>query len=336
MTKGKTMKMSQKEIGKTLGEQPNVPLLRIFLILAFSVLVFATNPASRASELPNVFDDYSIKVLEPPPDTTEIWFVFINEKGNVVMQYFTEPPSGEAQGHTAILENGEWKVIDVPDSFWCGVSNPNASGRMGVVYVSTPEDDANGIWHNAIYDRGSYIPLPDHPDWQYGIQEINDHGLMTGLAFVPDGEYRYHGLLLNASLSLFKVFDVPGADRTIAFGINNAGWIVGPYRKAADGMKHGFLSYLGESFEYIDFPGAENTWPFAINNKGEIAGMYADADGVLKGFLLRDGKFARFVIPNTQFNTIDWLVDNGSLSGNYVDLDGKPHGYIAKRVSGRK
>ena len=55
-----------------------------------------------------------------------------------------------------------------------------------------------------------------------------------------------------------------------------------------------------------------------------------------KGFLLRQGKFAKFIMPNTQFNTIHWIIDNGQLSGNYVDLDGNPHGYIATRKHGRK
>lgn len=332
------MNASCREIQNKLGEKLNAHLLRTLLLLVFSALVFAANPAGRASELPNVLEDYSIKIIEPPPDTTEIWFVFINEKGNVVMQYFTEPPSGEAQGHTAILEDRTWKVIDVPNSYWCGVSNPNASGRMGMVYVQSPEDDAKGIWHNAMYHRGTLTPLPDHPTWQYGIQEINDHGLMTALAFAPDGNYRYRGLLLNASLSLFKVFDAaPDAYATMPFGINNAGWFVGFYNKEPHGRMQGFLSHLGDNFAVIDFPeGVGGVWPFAINNKGEIAGMYADADDMYKGFLLRDGKFAKFVIPDTQFNTIDWIVDNGSLSGNYLDLDGKPYGYIAKRVAGRK
>jgi hypothetical protein len=324
-----------KQLNAGVRQSPlSIPAMLMTLLAGWSVL---SSPVAAAGQIPNVVDNYSIKILEPPPDTTEIWFVFINERGDVVMQYFTEPPAGEAQGHTAVLEDGQWKVIDVPGSYWCGVSNPNASGRMGVVYVSTPEDDANGIWHNAIYEHGTYTSLPDHPEWQYGIQEINDHGLMTGLAFVPDVEYRYHGLLLNASLSLFKVFDVPGADRTIAFGINNGGWIVGPYRSILDGKKHGFLSHLGDSFTYIDFPGADGgTWPFAINNKGEIAGMYADADGVFKGFLLRDGMYAKFIIPDTQYNTIDWLVDNGDICGNLLGLDGKPYAFVAKRVAGRK
>lgn len=332
------MKDSQKEMTGLFA--PNLPVQLLRALLAFVLLgaVFATNSAIGAGELPNVVDNYSIKILEPPPDTTEIWFVFINEKGNVVMQYFTEPPLGEAQGHTAILENGEWKVIDVPGSYWCGVSNPNASGRVGVVYVMSPEDDANGLWHNAVYHRGTYTPVPDHPDWGYGIQEINDHGLMTGIAFKRNGEYRYQGLLLNASLSVFKVFDAAAdAYATMPFGINNAGWFVGFYNTEPQGRMRGFLSHLGDITAVIDFPeGLGGVWPLAINNKGEIAGMYLNADDAYKGFFLRDGKLAKFEIPNTQYNTIDWLVDDGSISGNLLALDGKPYAFIAKRVAGRK
>lgn len=304
------------------------------------------DPTARATDaLPEISGDYSIKFIEPPPDTVEIWFVFINERGSVVMQYLTEPRAGESQGHTAILENGAWRVIDVPGSFWCGVSNLNAANRMALAYTLSEQDDANGIWHNAIYQRGSYISLPDHPSWQYGVQEINDHNLMTGLAFDPavdidaDGRYHYHGLVLNPSLSLFKVFDVPGATQTIAFGINNAGWLVGFYKTTLPGRPHGFLSQLGDNSVVIDVPGAQGgTWPQAINNKGEIAGPYIEEDGtwLWKGFLLRDGKFSKFVLPNQQWNTIDWMVDNGDLSGNCLDPNGKPRAFVAKRILGRK
>ena len=331
------MKTLAQEITHNPKQKLNFRVLWAFLLMALSALALAPNATARAAESPNIFNEYSVQILQPPPDTTEIWYVFINDKGDVVMQYFSEPPSGEGQGHTAVLENGQWKVIDVPDSFWCGTSNPNASGRIGVVYVMTPDDDENGIWHNAIYDRGTYTPLRDHPDWGYGIQEINDHGMMTGIAFARDCEYRYRGLLLNASLSLFKIFEPPGAYRTYPFGINNAGWLVGFYNTAPHTKIKGFLSYLGDSFAPIDFPEAVGgIWPFAINNKGEIAGMYLDTDDMYKGFLVRGGKYFRFIIPNTQYNTVDWLVDNGSISGNLLGMDGKPYAFIAKRVASRK
>jgi len=295
----------------------------------------------------NAIGDYTLQVIDPPPDTTQIWWVFINERNMVVMQYFTEPVVGAAQGHTAILEDGVWKVIDLPGSFWCGASNPNASGRVGLVYVLSEDDNANGIWHNAIYHRGTYTPLPDYtpaagtPAYQYGVQEINDRGIMTGVAFDPasdidpDGTYHYHGLLFDASLSLFHVFDPPGSLSTFAFGLNNAGWMVGWYLKE-DGKSYGFLSDRGQQIFDLNFPGADQTWPCSINNRGEIAGQYAEPDGLYKEFLLRQGKFAKFIMPDTQYNTIDWIVDNGQLSGNYLDLDGKPHGFIATPKHGRK
>jgi len=34
------------------------------------------------------------------------------------------------------------------------------------------------------------------------------------------------------------------------------------------------------------------------------------------------------VIPNSSLNRVDGITDNGQRSGEYIDLNGSPHGYI--------
>ncbi len=65
------------------------------------------------------------------------------------------------------------------------------------------------------------------------------------------------GSSANAAKFSFTQIDVPGASRTVARGINDAGQIVGPFDNSTG--CHGFL-YSGGSFTQIDMPGAFRTY----------------------------------------------------------------------------
>jgi len=305
-------------------------VVSITLLLFVALLVYVTSQPAMA-QLPSAFDDYTIQVIAPPKGTTEIWYTGVNEAGLVVMQYFT--PEVVGQAHTAILEDGIWTNIDVPGSVWCGLPSPSASGRVGLTYV-----DEDWIEHAAIYHRGTYQYLPDHPDYLYRINCIGDHGLMCGSAYDPDDPtWRNHGVLLNTSLSVFKIFDYPGSGQTGACGINNAGLVVGYCADETWTTMHGFL-YDGENFTDIKVPGAEDsTGAYSINNSGEIGGWYVDSEGNWRGFILRKGEFKDFTIP-ISFSSftygVDFINDRGQLSGEFADWDGNWHGYIATPVRG--
>jgi probable HAF family extracellular repeat protein len=79
----------------------------------------------------------------------------------------------------------------------------------------------------------------------------------------------------------YTSINIPGGTSTEAFGINDAGQIVGGYDTG--GPPHGFL-YSGGSFTPINVPGASHTLAFGINDAGQIVGRYQDATGV-HGFL---------------------------------------------------
>src|SRR4051794_38550203 len=92
----------------------------------------------------------------------------------------------------------------------------------------------------------------------------------------------------NAADFSFTTINVPGALYTSAYGINNAGQIVGSFY---DGTSdHGFLD-IGGSFTTIDAPGAINdTRAYGINNAGQIVGSFYDSTGI-HGFLDTGGSF---------------------------------------------
>lgn len=76
----------------------------------------------------------------------------------------------------------------------------------------------------------------------------------------------------------FDTFDAPGALRTEAYGINNAGQVVG-YYAAFDGL-HGFV-FDGSTLTTIDVPPGPDTVSFDINDAGKIVGFHTGTDSYL-------------------------------------------------------
>jgi len=92
---------------------------------------------------------------------------------------------------------------------------------------------------------------------------------------------------LNFTVTLI---DVPGSRSTTAFGINNAGQIVGTYTDSA-GNEHGFLDTNG-TFTTLDFPGSTGTAAYGINNVGQIVGSYSGGT-----FLYQNGTYTPLNLP---------------------------------------
>jgi probable HAF family extracellular repeat protein len=96
-----------------------------------------------------------------------------------------------------------------------------------------------------------------------------------------------HGLLVTLLFALYSptctdastltVFNVPGADITNAFGINDAGQVVGFV--FTDPNTHAFVRDAGGTFTTFDLPGDSYTRAFGINGTGEIVGDFAFALG---------------------------------------------------------
>jgi probable HAF family extracellular repeat protein len=127
----------------------------------------------------------------------------------------------------------------------------------------------------------------------------------------------------------FSPIDYPGASGTIAYGINDAGAIVGPYYDTA-GYAYGFV-YKGGDFTPFNVPGAYGyTHPAGINNVGDIVGTFyyaSDPDAGCHGFLYTGGTFTPLDYPggyNTQAYGIN---DLGDVVGAYYDALGV-HGFL--------
>ena len=81
---------------------------------------------------------------------------------------------------------------------------------------------------------------------------------------------------------IYTTLNVPGAILTDAYGINDAGQVVGLYIDNA-GIAHGFVD-TGGIYTTLDVPGASLTEAYGINDAGQVVGLYQDASGP-HGFL---------------------------------------------------
>ena len=144
--------------------------------------------------------------------------------------------------------------------------------------------------------------------------------------------------------------DVPGAQITLAYALNDRTQVVGQYIDAGAvpdaegrlpaGTVHGFLWHRGE-VTIIDVPGSPLTQPLGINDRGDIVGAYFDADvdpddpyayydsGSLRGFVLRNGEFTPVDFPGGDGTKVSGINNHGHIVG-YYDTPEARRGFLLK------
>jgi probable HAF family extracellular repeat protein len=124
-------------------------------------------------------------------------------------------------------------------------------------------------------------------------RDINDTGQIVGDYESFQAVFTTGFMYQNGT---FTTINFPGANYTVATGINNAGEVVGYY---ADGFTkvHGF-TYDNGTFTTIDSPNGLGTWISGINSKGQIVGYYSDALSVFHGLVYDHGTFTTLDDPD--------------------------------------
>ena len=137
------------------------------------------------------------------------------------------------------------------------------------------------------HDVGAYdftpitVPFPD-------VSATNALGISNGKSKIVGSYSALHrgfGFLRKPNGRFVKI-KVRRAMITVAWGINDAGQIVGHY-SGKDDVTHGFLRQHDRSIITIDVPSAFSTAAYGINNLGQIVGATSN-----HGFLREpDGSF---------------------------------------------
>ena len=130
-----------------------------------------------------------------------------------------------------------------------------------------------------------------------------------------------HGFLDTAGR--FTPIDVPGAFSTSAYGINDSGQIVGYYTSGF----HGFLDTAG-SFTTIDVPWASATFAYGVNGAGQIVGSSSFGSIFFpnSGFLYTAGSFTTISAPGS--TVASGINGSGQIVGSYQGRTGPAHGFL--------
>jgi len=97
----------------------------------------------------------------------------------------------------------------------------------------------------------------------------------------------FHGFLLDHTGQVTKI-DFPGSEpgTTSAYGINDAGQIVGTYEDPTINKIEGYFLNQGR-FTIVRYPGASTTFPQGISNSTVVVGKWFDDLGNTSGFVAR-------------------------------------------------
>ncbi len=124
----------------------------------------------------------------------------------------------------------------------------------------------------------------------------------------------------------YKNVTFPKDPEQCAFGVNDAGQIVGEYVDSS-GVYHGW-ELKGTKFTTIDVPGATGTGANGINDSGEIAGGWDGSGDSQHGFTLISGTYTSFDYPGAAATWAWSLNNNGDIVGYWVDGSGEFHGFV--------
>jgi uncharacterized membrane protein len=166
-----------------------------------------------------VYDGRSYTTLMPP-GAVDSWGLDISNSGRVV--------GNQVNGQSFLgftYERGNFTPLSVPGATFTEVFGANNRGDV-IGWYGTPAN----ILKWFVYRNGSFEtiePPPGGPLQQFELNDINNAGEMTGW-IAPDGTINaVHGFVMrDGSLELF---DFPGADRTLPWGINDRGQVSGMY-----------------------------------------------------------------------------------------------------------
>ncbi len=206
----------------------------------------------------------------------------INDLGVVSGEY----DDGVSVSHAFLyrIKDGSW--TELPTLPGTPIQSNTVLNNKGTVVGSAAKGDvpasydaAGWIWDGRSY---SFFTAPEASASGAGTQPLGINDLEQVVGFYADDLGADHGFLKDRKS--ITSFDVPGADWTWPFGINDEGDIVGTYYIFSPSyVEQGFILHEGQ-FHTFEVPG-NNGGLTGINNRGVMSGTYADSNGIWHGFI---------------------------------------------------
>jgi uncharacterized membrane protein len=163
----------------------------------------------------------------PGAATTEA--LGLDDQGRIVGQYVDR--DGDTHGY--LWQRGHFTTIDIKDAAGTSITGLNDRGEMVGLYV-----DADGAFHAFFRTEGGRVTTYGASGVPFTVPfDVNDRGTIVGITTdaltLPDAD-QLHGFVLDIHRGdRLTPIDVPGAPRTVAFGIDDHGRITGIYDNTA-------------------------------------------------------------------------------------------------------
>jgi probable HAF family extracellular repeat protein len=148
----------------------------------------------------------------------------VNNRGQVVGDYQTS----DGRVHGFRWERGRITTVDAPDAAGTTLADINDRGQLLGGRLE-PDGSVRGF----VLDRGRFVTFRAPGVPQTLAFDLNNRGQIVGFTVTPTATDPLAGargfLLAKGARGPFTPVDVPGAPRSAAFGLNDAGAIVGRY-----------------------------------------------------------------------------------------------------------
>jgi hypothetical protein len=165
---------------------------------------------------------------------------------------------------------------------------PSVNQLLGVNDTGTAVgfyNDAKGNAHGYAYNLRTrrFKVITVHGATSLTATADNNMGAVAGFYMTAKGAtdafIQFHG-------GKTVTIAMAGASATQAFGLNDAGEVVGTYTTGAgnNAVTHGF-TWMSGKFTSVNYPKASSTTINGVNNEGDIVGFYTDAKGNTDGFV---------------------------------------------------
>ena len=208
------------------------------------------------------------------PGSQNTYFYALGNDGTAAGHY----QDSDGLYHGIILENGEWREYNFPDSVETEIYG--ISDATGVLTGNFT--DASGVRRGFSGDTIVEFPgaLETYADF------VNAEGGMVGSYVDADGIYHAYVRVPDGGFVSLNLTTQGKQEYFFVHGINDARVIVAR-DKPVDGLPRTYVGLFPEGLQEIKFPGSVSTEGWNINQDGSVVGHYDTPDGRRHGFIAR-------------------------------------------------
>ena len=206
------------------------------------------------------------------PGSQNTYFFALGNNGNAAGYY----EDGDGLSHGVVLENGELRQYDFPDSVETeiyGISD--ATGALTGNFT-----DASGVRRG--FSADTIVEFPGAPETFADF--VNAEGGMVGSYVDTDGIYHPYIRTPDGDFVSLKLTTEANLEYFFVHGINDARVIVAR-AKPVNAPPLTYVSLFPEELQELKFPGSVSTEGYNINQDGSVVGHYDTADGHRHGFI---------------------------------------------------